>query len=149
MIKLTRTDASSPAFRQLVISLDKDLALRDGDDHPFFAQFNKLDMIKHVVLAFEGDEACGCGAMKECAPGIVEIKRMFVPAQKRGQGIASAILLDLEEWARELGYGRCILETGEKQPEAIGLYRKAGYRKIPNYGQYADVAASICFEKEL
>jgi hypothetical protein len=55
----------------------------------------------------------------------------------------------LENWAGELSYAKCILETGKRQPEAIGLYKKNGYKLIPNYGQYAEAENSLCFEKEL
>jgi GNAT superfamily N-acetyltransferase len=64
-------------------------------------------------------------------------------------GIASNILAELEKWASELSYAKCILETGKKQPEAISLYKKNGYRIIPNYGQYCEVENSLCFEKKL
>jgi GNAT superfamily N-acetyltransferase len=74
---------------------------------------------------------------------------MYVPPEQRGKRIASVVLNELENWARELGYKKCILETGEKQPEAIGLYRKNNYSRIKNYGQYAEVESSLCFEKEL
>ncbi len=67
----------------------------------------------------------------------------------RGKGIASKILAELEIWATELFYEKCILETGKKQPEAIALYKKNGYNIIPNYGQYAGVENSLCFEKEI
>ena len=77
----------------------------------------------------------------------MEVKRMFVPQEQRGKGIASRILKELESWAAELGYKKCILETGEKQPEAIALYKKNNYVVIKNYGQYVDVESSVCFEK--
>jgi len=149
MITLTRTDSSNPDFRTLVAALDKDLAIRDGDDHAFYAQYNKVDLIKHVVLARVGSEAVGCGAVKEYAPGVMEVKRMYVPPAKRGLGIASQVLIELEAWAREMNYSACILETGLAQPEAIALYRKNAYTIIPNYGQYAGVENSVCFEKKL
>ncbi|KXK17393.1 MAG: N-acetyltransferase GCN5 [Candidatus Parvibacillus calidus] len=72
---------------------------------------------------------------------------MFVPLEKRGKGFASKVLQELENWSNELGYNRCILETGNKMSEAIGLYKKMGYKIIPNYGQYKNVESSICFEK--
>lgn len=74
---------------------------------------------------------------------------MFVPTERRKKGIASAILNELENWAAELSFTKCILETGKRQPEAIGLYKKNGYKQIPNYGQYASVENSVCFRKEL
>jgi GNAT superfamily N-acetyltransferase len=64
-------------------------------------------------------------------------------------GIASKILTNLENWAEELSYKKCILETGKKQPEAIALYLKNDYTVIPNYGHYASVENSLCFEKKL
>jgi GNAT superfamily N-acetyltransferase len=149
MIHLLRTDATHPDFIALVSALDKDLAVRDGDDHAFYAQYNGITFIKHVVVAFAGDKAVGCGAIKHYEEGVAEVKRMYVPLELRGAGIASQVLAALERWARELDYKRCILETGLQQPEAIALYKKNGYAQIPNYGQYAGVDNSVCFEKVL
>lgn len=149
MYTLLRTDSANADFGQLVVALDKDLAIRDGDEHAFFAQFNKIAAIKHVVVAYEGNQLVGCGAIKEYEPGVMEVKRMYVSLEKRGNGIASLVLQELEKWAAELGYTKCILETGLKQPEAISLYKKNNYILIPNYGQYAEVESSVCFEKVL
>ena len=149
MITLTRTNSANPDFRALVAALDKDLAIRDGDDHAFYAQYNKVDLIKYVVLAYDGSEAVGCGAIKEYTQGTMEVKRMYVPPAQRGLGIASQVLVELEVWAREMNYTACILETGMAQPEAIALYKKNAYAIIPNYGQYAGVDNSVCFEKRL
>ena len=74
---------------------------------------------------------------------------MFVPAENRGKGFASIVLKELENWAKEIGYSKCILETGEDMTDAVGLYKKCGYKVIPNYGQYKDVVDSVCFEKEI
>lgn len=149
MYKIKRTDSDDSDFQKLVVELDKDLAIRDGEDHAFFAQFNKIAAIKHVVVAYEAGDAVGCGAIKEYEENVMEVKRMFVPLEKRGKGIASIVLGELESWAKELGYQKCILETGKKQPEAIRLYQKNNYTTIKNYGQYADVESSVCFEKLL
>ena len=149
-MKLIRTDSNHPDFVELVKQLDADLAIRDGDDHAFYDQFNKLDAIKHTVVAYnEANRAVGCGAIKQFETGIMEVKRMFVPLEERGKGIAGEILRELEIWAKELGNDKCILETGIKQPEAISLYKKSGYRFIDNYGQYAGVENSVCFAKLL
>jgi putative acetyltransferase len=146
---ITRTDSSNKDFQHLVHQLDQYLAVRNGDDNAFFAQFNKIDRIRHVVLAYRDEQPVGCGAMKEYDPHTMEIKRMFVPAALRGKGIARLVLAGLESWARELGYKRCILETGNDMRDAVGLYTKSGYSTIPNYGQYAGVDSSVCFEKVL
>ncbi len=149
-MKLLRTDSTNTDFIELVKLLDADLSIRDGDDHPFYDQFNKIDSIKYTVVAYdENRRAVGCGAIKEFEKGTMEVKRMFVPLEERGKGIAKEILLELETWARELGNKKCILETGIKQPEAISLYKKSGYRFMDNYGQYAGVENSVCFEKTL
>lgn len=146
MLTIVRTDSTNPDFIALVRLLDEDLARRDGPEHSFYSQFNKIDTIGHAIVAFEGERPVGCGAIKKFSIEAMEVKRMFVLPDVRKSGVASTILSELERWAGELGYRKCILETGKKQPEAIGLYTKHGYRSIPNYGQYAGVANSLCFE---
>lgn len=149
MIHLVRTNSDHPDFIELVKHLDKDLHERDGEEHSFYAQFNKIDAIKHVIVAYQHETALGCGAFKAYGEDVVEIKRMYVSPKGRGKGIATEILLELEAWAKELSYQKCVLETGKKQPEAIRLYQKNGYQLIPNYGQYKEVENSVCFEKTI
>jgi putative acetyltransferase len=149
MITCTRTDSDNKDFQKLVQELDADLRIRDGEDHSFFAQFNKIDSIRYAVVAYSNETPVGCGAIKQYADDTMEVKRMYVPPECRGSGIASVVLKELESWAKELNYKKCILETGEKQPEAIALYHKNQYSIIPNYGQYTDVPTSVCFEKLL
>ncbi len=149
MIEIIRTDSNNAAFVALVKLLDTDLAERDGKDHSFYAQFNKIDLIKHAVVAYENGKPIGCGAIKEYASKAMEVKRMYTLPECRARGIATKILTALESWAAELLYDKCLLETGKKQPEAIALYKKSGYHIIPNYGQYAGVENSVCFEKTL
>ena len=149
MIQLIRTSSDNDDFRALVALLDHYLRDLDGDDHGFYAQFNKLDNIRHVVLAYKDAVPVGCGAFKEYEPGVVEIKRMFVQPTERGQGIAGAVLAELEQWAREENQVAAELETGKRQPAAIRLYEKSGYLLIPNFGQYAGDANSVCMRKEL
>jgi putative acetyltransferase len=149
MIELIRTNSENPDFIKLVKLLDAELAIVDREDHSFYSQFNKIDSIKHVVVAYENKKPAGCGAIKEYDKETMEVKRMYVPPESRKKGIASKILSELETWAAELSFTRCILETGKRQPKAIGLYKKSGYKLIPNYGQYAGVENSVCFIKEL
>ena len=146
---IKRTNPDNSDFMELVKELDSDLKIRDGEEHVFYAQFNKTDKINYVVVAYDGDIPVGCGALKEYSNGTMEVKRMFVRINKRGKGIASRMLHELEIWSKELGYKKCVLETGNKQPEAIRLYEKNQYAIIPNYGQYKGVENSVCFEKEL
>lgn len=149
MLKIIRTDSLNEDFRELVRLLDEDLSVRDGADHSFYAQFNKIDMIKNVVVAYADEKAVGCGAFKPFDEKSIEIKRMFTRPENRGQGIAVEILRELENWARELEFTFAVLETGKKQPEAIRLYQKSGYELIPNYGQYEGMENSVCMKKKI
>jgi len=149
MITITRTDSTNTDFRALVKQLDADLAIRDGSDHSFYAQYNKIDNLVHVVIAYDSGKPAGCGAFKSYRPGIAEIKRMYTHPEYRGKGVAMCVLAELEHWAAEIFYEKCILETGKRQPEAIALYKKSGYTRIDNFGQYKNMENSLCFEKSL
>lgn len=149
MIKLTRSNSDHPDFVHLVGLLDAELAERDGNDHSFYAQFNKIDRIRHAIIAYLDDIPVACGAMKEFSQEAVEVKRMFTISENRGKGIAGKVLAGLEAWAGELGFKKCVLETGKRQPEAIELYIKHGYKRTENYGQYIGIDNSVCFEKIL
>ena len=149
MIHLKRTASTEADFVELVRQLDGDLVVRDGKDHSFYSQFNRIDQIKYVVVAYEEGRALGCGAIKQFTTDAMEIKRMYVSPEARKRGIATHILSELEKWASEMSFSRCVLETGLKQPEAIALYEKSGYKRISNYGQYTGVENSLCFEKML
>ncbi|WP_029038545.1 GNAT family N-acetyltransferase [Salinimicrobium xinjiangense] len=148
-LKIKHTTATDQHFIKLVKELDEELAVTDGEEHSFYDQFNKLDSIKHVVVLFENDLPVSCGAIKHYDDKTAEVKRMYTSRESRGKGYAAKILAELEQWAGELGYERCILETGINQPEAIRLYHKTGYLRFPNYGQYTGVEKSFCFEKLL
>ena len=149
MLTLKRTNSENINFINLVQELDKVLHEINGDEQAFFTQFNKIDMIKHVVIAYENDIPIGCGAIKEYSFDTMEVKRMFVDKKSQGKGTASKILKELELWAKELGYKKCILETGMKQTRAIALYKRNNFEIIENYGQYKDIKDSVCFEKNL
>jgi GNAT superfamily N-acetyltransferase len=149
MIQIVKTDSNNSDFQSLVALLDADLAIRDGAEHAFYAQFNKTDTIKYVILVYQNNIAIACGAIRELTLGEMEIKRMFVLPDFRRQGFAQMVVKNLESWAQELGYENCILETGKNQPEAIQLYQKIGFQIIPNYGQYINVENSVCMQKKV
>ena len=149
MIEIKRTSSSEIDFQHLVSELDGELSTRNGETNEFFAQYNKIDQIKNVIIATIDNKPVGCGAIKAYDSDTMEIKRMFVPIEMRGKGIAVHILKNLEKWAKEMNYSKCILETGNKMPEAIRLYEKSNYKVVPNYGQYNGIEDSICFEKHL
>ena len=135
MIIPKRTTSTDKNFQNLVKELDTELKILDGEDHSFYDQFNKIDSLKYVVVAYDQDT--------------MEVKRMYVPLNKRGLGIATIILTELENRAREVNFKKCILETGKKQPAAIRLYQKNDYTIIPNFSPYEADDNSVCFEKGL
>jgi putative acetyltransferase len=149
-IDILRESPTSPGAKHLIKKLDEDLLRR----YPL--QFihglrpeDARDPDLYFLVAYLGDEAVGCGALRFLAAGVGEIKRMFVLPEFRGKGIARAILSALEARAVELGWDSVRLETGTKQPEAISLYKSAGYAGILSFGEYADNPMSVCFQKAL
>lgn len=149
MISVQRTTSDNPDFEKLVLQLDAYLAIVDGDDHAFYAQYNKSNSLKNALICYENGNAIGIGAYKEYDAETAEMKRMFTLAEHRGKGIATKILTELELWAKEENYKTAILETGFLQVDAIALYKKMGYEIIENFGQYEGVENSICMKKNI
>ncbi len=147
-MEIIRTDSSNEDFVQLVKQLDEYLAYKDGEEHSYYVQFNKIDSLKNCVVLYEDSVAVGCGAIRSFDDETMEVKRMYVKPGNRNKGYANAILKNLEDWVKELGYKSTILETGKRQEEAVRLYSKT-YAVIPNYGQYQGIEDSLCFKKEL
>ena len=148
MLTFTRTTSDNPDFQKLTALFDEYLIDIDGDEKDFFAQYNQI-YIDNVIVCYQNDIAIGCGAFKKSDTQVAEIKRMFVPIENRGKGIALKILSELEVWARELNHTSCILETSFKLENAIALYKKLGYEFIPNYEPYIGVESSVCMKKIL
>ncbi|WP_296312509.1 GNAT family N-acetyltransferase [Winogradskyella sp. UBA3174] len=149
MLKLVRTNSKNKDFIFLVKDLDAFLKIADGDEHDFYNQFNSIDALKHVVVAYLNKKPVACGAIKQLTKEHVELKRMFTNEATRGKGIATLVLKELEDWATELNYNTIVLETGTRQNEAVRFYKKNTYQIISNYGQYKDVENSLCFEKNI
>ena len=147
-MKIIRTTYLNPAFQELVVQLNTDLANRDGKDHPL-SQFNEITHLKHVVLVYLKNKAVGCGAIAKYNLSATEIKRMYVTRAHRGQQLGEKILTELENWAKELGHSKCILFMGINQPEAMKLYLKNNFSIIENYGKLKDIPDSICLAKTL
>lgn len=81
--------------------------------------------------------------------GDAEIKRMYVMPQARGRGIARRILAGLEESALAAGRRRMVLETGQRQPEALSLYTSCGYAPVTKFGLYRCEPLSVCLARLL
>lgn len=149
MIELLRTTSNHKDFQKLVFQLDGYLRIFDGDAHAFYNQFNKSNLLKNAIIAYENNIPIGIGAYKEMNSETIEVKRMFTITEQRGKGVARAILTELEKWAIEEKYSKAVLETGVKLKEAIRLYQRMGYLIIENYAQYIGVEDSICMKKIL
>src|SRR5215831_884781 len=111
-MRIIRTDSGNQSFIELINLLDGYLAEKDGAEHSYYDQFNKIDKINHVVVVYENDRPVACGAIKKFDAKSMEVKRMFTLQEWRGKGIATKVLKELEAWAKELGYNKCLLETG-------------------------------------
>lgn len=155
MLHVDPEDSHSPVAQELIARLTQELNDRypggDEDDSAFFQPADAAGPRGIFVVAWFGSDAVGCGALRQFPgdPAIGEIKRMFVAPASRGKGIGREILQDLENHARSFGYKKLMLETGTKQPEAVALYEKAGYVRIPLYPPYAENPHSLCYAKDL
>lgn len=145
------TDGYNKDFILLCHELDKFLnELVGGEENRAeYIQYNKVDDIHDVVIAYENDIPVGSASFKKYDDETAEVKRVFVKKEYRGQGISNELMRMLEQRAREKGFRYFILESGEPLVSAMALYRKIGYKVIPNYGQYVDMKDSVCMKKKL
>jgi putative acetyltransferase len=146
-----RTDIeAAPPYAPAVIALcaeqQEELELRyDGDDE---APQGIDPEISFLLARIEG-EPVGCAGLQPLEPGVGEVRRMYVRPAHRGHGVSRALLGAVEQMARARTMHTLRLETGDLQPEAIGLYQSSGYRRIPVFGGYVGTVHSLCFEKHL
>jgi GNAT superfamily N-acetyltransferase len=100
-----------------------------------------------LLVGYEDGEAVACGAVRVIAPGVAEVKRMFVAPRVRGRGLGRALLDALEQTAVELGCSVARLDSTEQLVEAMGLYRSAGYAETGDYNRNPN--ATIWMERRL
>ncbi len=155
-IVVARADLASDVARELITALNAQILARypeEGATH-FNLDFDEVKPGNGLfVIAWEAARAVGCGAVRRLLePGLHdagEVKRMYVIPEVRGQRIGALILGRLEAEARVLGLGRLLLETGDRQIEALALYNRVGFNRIDRFGQYMDSPLSVCMEKRL
>jgi putative acetyltransferase len=136
--------------RALINELDADLLTRYPAEWIHGLHSDDIADPKFIFIVARLDgEPVACGALRRLARDVAEVKRMFVKRRIRGRGLSRQLLGFLESTARKSGYRILKLETGTKQPEAIGLYESAGYKHIPLFGEYVGNPYSLCFEKRL
>jgi GNAT superfamily N-acetyltransferase len=139
----------APDSRELRREVEGELLRRYGADAEEGVKPHRWDVAAFLVARDAEGRAVGCGALRPLAGGVAEIKRMYVRPLARGAGLSRTLLAALEDEARSRGFTMIRLETGTKQPEAMGLYAAAGYREIEGFGAYADHPESRCFERAL
>ncbi|MFN8169430.1 MAG: GNAT family N-acetyltransferase [Candidatus Nanopelagicales bacterium] len=151
---VTPVPADHPEVERLVAALLHELAERYDDDSETIA---RTDPGASWVLLLDDDgTAVGCGAVQRLSKSVPgapddhgEIKRVFVERKARGRGLSRVLMDALLDVARGRGCTWLQLETGDVQPEAIGLYESSGWHRVPNYGQYVDDPRSVCFGRSL
>jgi len=150
-LEFRQVDPSYPDAMELIGALGEEYARRYPDTTFYgidVAEFPAAGGI--FVVGYLEDKPVACGSFRPVDGGdLAEIMRMFVKVEFRRKGLSRQLLAYLEESARDLAFAKVCLETGIRQPEAIGLYRSSGYVEIPPFGIYVGHPLSVCFEKPL
>ncbi|HET6392040.1 MAG TPA: GNAT family N-acetyltransferase [Blastococcus sp.] len=149
-MRIERVPWDDPDVQRLTEAQQTEVRARyDGKDEP--GTHPSAADVSVVVLARDDDGTpLGCGALRALGDGVAEVKRMYVVPAARGRGVSRAVLGALEDAARAHGWTTLRLETGPRQPEAIGLYVSGGYRPIEAFGAYVgdpDAEHSLFFER--
>ena len=150
--EIRRQKLDSPIARALIADLDAELSERypeEGATHFRLEPEEVAEGRGAFLAAYAGGRAVGCGAVRRIDATTAEVKRMFVRPDARGQGIGRVLLAALEGEALRLGARRLVLETGDRQAEALALYEWAGFVRIPPFGEYVGSPLSVCMAKEL
>ncbi|AAK80511.1 GNAT superfamily N-acetyltransferase [Clostridium acetobutylicum] len=148
-INILHTNSKNIDFIKLIKLLNDDLNERYGELQKQYNKHNRVDYINDVILIYKDEAPVACGAFKEQNVECIELKRIFVVKENRGQGLSKIIVNELEKLGKVKGYKYAILETGIKQYEAINLYKNTGYQIIENYEPYIGNTNSVCMKKEL
>jgi GNAT superfamily N-acetyltransferase len=150
---ITRESLTSPVARSLIEARHAELAALYADTREAdFVYLPTRDLAPGAgvfLVAWLDGEPVGCGALRRLGDDQGEIKRLYVLPAARRRGVGRALLQALEDQARALGIAALILETGERQPEAMALYRSAGFVERPCWGDYAESPLAVCFAKAL
>jgi GNAT superfamily N-acetyltransferase len=107
----------------------------------------KTDTVAYTAVAYTADrQPVGHAALRWLGADL-ELKRMYVAPSHRGRGVSVALLTAVEHEAARLGAARIVLQTGDRQPDAVRLYEKSGYTRIPIFAPYQALTYSNCYQK--
>jgi GNAT superfamily N-acetyltransferase len=151
-LTIQRFDILAPEARTLIDALNAELSSRypePGANHFRLDPDEVAEGRGAFVIASRTGVAIGCGAIRTIEDRTGEIKRMYVSPEERGRRVGRALLAALEAEARALGMARLVLETGERQPEAIALYEREGFSRVEPFGEYVHSPLSVCMAKDL
>jgi len=151
-IEIRRGDLGSAVAGELITALNTELSKQYPEPGATHFRLDPQEVTEGngaFLIAYANEKAIGCGAIRKLENDTAEIKRMYVAPEARRTGIGRKILEALEEEGRRLGARRLLLETGERQIDAMGLYIKAGFLRIPPFGEYVGSPLSVCMAKEL
>ena len=148
----------TPAATELLAAMDAEMGALYGDARevrdPAMGELIDVALTVHpeqmvaAVGAFDGDDLVGHAALRPFEDAL-EVKRVIVRSDHRGQGISKLLMLEVEAIARERGVSRLVLQTGDRQHEAVALYLRIGYVPIDRFGAYAPIPFFLCFGKTL
>jgi len=151
-IEIRREEITSPVAAALIQTLNTELSGRYPEAGATHFRLDADEVAEGrgaFLVAYEGGKPIGCGAIRRLDADTGELKRMYVAADCRGRGVGRMMVNALEAQGRRLGVSRIVLETGVRQPEALALYARAGFERIPAYGEYVGSPLSICMAKRL
>jgi putative acetyltransferase len=151
-LRIERESLDSVVANSLIEALNADIEARYPEPESYHWDLDPDEVAPGrgaFLVAWLDDVAVGCGAVRLLAPAEAELKRMYVAPEARGRGIGGALVRALEGEARALSVKRLLLETGERQIEALAVYTREGFIRIPKYGEYVDSEFSVCMGKDL
>jgi GNAT superfamily N-acetyltransferase len=149
---IERVDILSATARKLIEALNAELSGRYPEQGACHFRLDAHEVAEGrgaFLVAYRSETPIGCGAVRRIEEQTGELKRMYVCVEERSRGVGRAMLDALEVEARKLGISKLFLETGIRNPEAIALYKRAGFSHIPPFGEYIGSPVSVCMAKDL
>jgi GNAT superfamily N-acetyltransferase len=150
VVRLRPAGYDSPVARELVAAVQQEYVGRYGGPDEAVVDPAEFRAPEGLFLVAEiGSDPAGCGAWRVHAPGVVEVKRVYVAPGFRRLGLAQLLMDALEGGAAAAGHRAVVLNSGDRQPEALALYTGRGYVPVTGYGVYADSPGAVFLGKQL